>query len=108
MMMTNYNDGKWHTWGGEGMKPASVHSKSVIDYVWFDEFDENELCGITNGRKASDNVAWSQVVKFRVVKEHKEPREFWFYKLASGDWGKSDKKPSEFWPEVIHVREVTE
>ena len=74
MMMTNYNDGKWHGWnGGE----CPVHSQTVVDYVWFDEGDEDELCGTTKGRAAYDAVAWGQVVKFRVVKEHKEPREFW-------------------------------
>lgn len=73
-MMTDYNDGKWHGWNG-GKCP--VHPESVVDYIWFDEGDEAELCGTTKGRRADDAVGWCQVVKFRVTKEHKEPREFW-------------------------------
>lgn len=73
--MTDYNDGKWHGWNGGDMKPASVHEETVIDYVWFDECDERELCGTRKNVRASAGVGWSQVVKFRVIKEHKEPRE---------------------------------
>lgn len=96
--MTNYNDGKWHGWNGGD---CPVHPESVVDYVWFDEGDENELCGTTKGRMASDAVAWRQVVKFRVTKEHKEPREFWVdpercIAVTSYHHG------------FIHVREVTE
>ena len=73
--MTNYNDGNWHGWnGGE----CPVHPKSVVD-VFF-----------ANGRKGSSKVEakflrWSRisscgdVVKFRVVKEYREPRECWAY-----------------------------
>ena len=109
--MTKYNDGKWHGWNGEVTKPASVHSDSVIDYVWFDDGDENELCGTNKGRKASDLVGWSQVVKFRVVKEHKEPREFWqYYDNQTGQWIVSSNPPEIIrgGSELIHVREVTE
>ena len=101
MIMTNYNDGKWHGWnGGE----CPVHPKTVVEVLFGDGSGAGE-------KENASSFGWMVhpiPVAFRVVKEHKEPREFWFYKLASGDWGKSDKKPSEFWTEVIHVREVTE
>lgn len=99
----NYNDGNWHGWYGGNTKPASVHKDSIIDYVWFDEYDEEELCGTIKDMGASDAVAWSQVVKFRVTKVHKEPREFNLY-VRDGKgitW-----PPNESDYEVIKVREV--
>lgn len=75
--MTNYNDGKWHGWdGGE----CPVHPKSVVEAVWHDPRTNN--AGMTGPRQARvDGVrlAWGHVVKFRVVKEHREPRECWAY-----------------------------
>ena len=69
--MTNYNDGKWHGWnGGE----CPVHPESVVEAVWHDA--NQETTGIRKGPALGG--AWrGQIVKFRVVKEHREPRECW-------------------------------
>ena len=69
--MTNYNDGKWHGWNG-GERP--VHPKSVVEAVWHDA--NQETTGIRKGPALAG--AWrGQIVKFRVVKEYREPRECW-------------------------------
>ena len=104
-MMTNYNDGKWHGWNGESMKPASVHDKSVVEYVWHDahqnSFGKSER--VAGCDEFDVSPAWSNTLKFRVTKEHKEPREFW----VSPESGRCfTNKPIAY--TAIHVREVTE
>lgn len=99
--MTNYNDGNWHIWHG-GVCP--VHPKSMVEAVWHDP--NQGTTGIRDG--AALGGAWaSQIVKFRVVKEYREPREFWIvgsYAFASDHEAK--KAITGCTP--IHVREVTE
>ena len=67
--MTNYNDGKWHGWnGGE----CPVHPESVVEVVTRSYGPQKET---------SDYFGWwhgdhiNPILAFRVVKEHKEPRE---------------------------------
>lgn len=107
----NYNDGKWHGWNGEDMMPASLHDKSIIEYVWHDE-RTNET-GKTQRQAGWDNTderpAWSNVIKFRVIKEHRDPREWWVVKEHGKlpvVWGHDPKYHAGI--EVIHVREVLE
>ena len=74
--MTDYNDGNWHAWhGGE----CPVHPKSTVEAVWHDP--RMERAGMTGPRPAKvenePTLAWAHVVKFRVVKEYREPREGW-------------------------------
>lgn len=66
--MTDYNDGKWHGWaGGE----CPVYSESVVEVMFSD------------GDQSTEGLAcdWTwidteyPIVAFRVIKEHKEPRE---------------------------------
>ena len=75
-MTEDYNSGKWIGWnGGE----CPVHPKSVVEAVWHDP--KRNTAGVTGPRPAKvENdvtLAWGNVVKFRVVKEHREPRECW-------------------------------
>lgn len=63
----DYNDGKWHGWNG-GERP--VHPETVVDCLC----DESEA--MYHGLLAGD-VDWSTGGAFRVIKEHKAPREFW-------------------------------
>lgn len=77
--MTDYNDGKWHRWNGEGMKPAGVHDKSWVEFIWHE--DRSNKLGrermLAGWNSLDERPSWSNVLKFRVVREHKEPREFW-------------------------------
>lgn len=95
--MTNYNDGNWHGWnGGE----CPVHPKSRVDIAgsW----------GITRNKLAGD-VSWNGgVIAFRIVKEHREPREWWLIPGGSftGRWAIYDHNPGRI--DAIYVREALE
>lgn len=70
--MTNYNDGKWHGWnGGE----CPVHPKTVVEVVYLfagEPFKETYEASVWDWTATVDPV-----INFRVIKEHKVPREFW-------------------------------
>ena len=66
--MEDYNDGKWHWWNGGD---CPVHPLSVVEAVWHDP--NRNTAGMIGPRPAV-GLAWSHVVKFRVVKEHREPK----------------------------------
>ena len=111
--MTDYNDGKWHGWnGGE----CPVHPKSQVDAVC------TSIVPSGYGRatwKTAGEINWaagipSEVVAFRVVKEHREPREVYLnewrqYNLLNGKvgeknvWGECspDDKGAVLFREVI-------
>ena len=97
--MTNYNDGKWHGWNGGD---CPVHPKTIVEYVWHDPI--RSTAGFGGARLAYDcggpRLAWAHVVKFRVLKEHKEPREFWVDPYTMVAFRESVDH-------YIHVREVT-
>ena len=84
--MTDYNDGNWHGWnGGE----CPVHPRSVVEAVWHDP--RNAAAGMTGPRPAGDqevgpSLAWAHVVKFRVIKQHREPRELWMREIHDRKW----------------------
>jgi len=77
-MMTDYNDGNWHPWnGGE----CPVHPKSLVVVMVRDGMVSPE-------RQPARAYKWDEdhtgtIVAFRVVKEHKEPREYWVSRLTS-------------------------
>lgn len=110
--MTNYNDGEWHLWnGGE----CPVHQKSVVEAVWHDP--RMGSAGMSGPREAIENpgpsLAWAHVVKFRVVKEYREPREFWVNvyddeKVLHENEESAENCASSSRIEIIHVREVLE
>ena len=101
--MTNYNDGNWHGWnGGE----CPVHPKSVVEAVWHDA--NQETTGIRKGPALGG--AWhSQILKFRVVNEYREPREWWIAGRNEVAFPSAREAKTAF-PGCtpIHVREVTE
>lgn len=79
--MTDYNDGKWHGWnGGE----CPVHPKSIVMACFFSG-PPSMSDGYGNVGVAAEYYAWDHeddhemaenIIAFRVIKEHKEPREF--------------------------------
>lgn len=117
--MTNYNDGNWHNWnGGE----CPVHPESVVAAIWRGDDSmtrSDKIMGVV--RKAGDfqGVCWmhvhgkgggtADIIAFRVIKEHKEPREFWVIGgRAFPSSREADAFAMENYPcmDVIHVREV--
>lgn len=102
--MTNYNDGKWH---GHNGGECPVHPKTVVDAIWLNDGVPTRYKGV------SVDIDWeynpNPLIAFRVIKEYKEPREFWVRydenKQASVIVSPVDHfhaKPGE----IIHFREV--
>lgn len=99
--MTEYKENIWYGWnGGE----CPVHPETVVEVVT----DQ----GLNPVQAHARGWIWdsmcSPIRAFRVVREYKEPREFWItsnhYEFAKV-W---DENPSgkEVFSECIHVREV--
>lgn len=103
--MTNYNDGNWHGWnGGE----CPVHPKSVVEWVHVCELNEWSL-GIQEKMEAGQLGFNEGIIAFRVVKEYREPREFWIAGQMALAFP-SSREAKTAYPGItpIHVREVTE
>ena len=104
--MTNYNDGKWHGWnGGE----CPVHPETVVEGVYLNEDGKPDFRSPM--RDDARNFDWVRgglfcLIAFRVIKEHKEPREFWLFRDKGYSFEVSECRPSGNWDEVVRVREV--
>jgi len=101
--MTDYNDGEWHGWNGGD---CPVHKKSKVECVYTD----NQR-SITRQAIA---FVWSATslyrpVAFRVIKEHREPREWWLTGGCGFDvWSTEEDAIAADHGPLIHVREVIE
>lgn len=110
--MVNYNDGKWHGWnGGE----CPVHPETVVEVRWRSDFAAQT--GQAGKFNSASQWSWEEdntnrIVAFRVIKEHREPREFWVTKQTLFDldgnvsgyaYHQSSEKDGDF-----KVREVIE
>lgn len=104
--MTDYNDGKWHGWD-DGECP--VHSDSVVQAVVRRSSDDNTAIV----KSSAGSLYWDAtcgtsghyaVCAFRVINEHKEPREFWIWTDKFGAQHALDLPHHK----AIHVREVME
>jgi hypothetical protein len=74
--MTDYNDGKWHGWNG-GECPVRPDTEVEGIYMQGDQISPSSP--LTDEASIFD---WNyknryRLVAFRVVKEYREPREFW-------------------------------
>jgi hypothetical protein len=108
---TNYNDGKWYGWdGGE----CPVHPETMVETVWV-----NGDCkkGVASRWKWRVEGQIQYMIAFRVIKEHREPREWWSLWSPSGNLIGNFTKDSAHRKNdthyngkgcVIHVREVIE
>jgi len=102
--MTNYNDGNWHGWiGGE----CPVHPKSLVEWVHVCELDEWSL-GVQEKMEAGQLGFSEEIIAFRVVKEYREPREFWVDLGSMRSFWDHGIAKSCANGQLIHVREVTE
>jgi len=103
--MTDYNDGNWHGWnGGE----CPVHPKSVVEWVHVCELDAWSL-GVKEKMEAGQLGFDDEIIAFRVVKEYREPRDWWIvegYMMLFQSQEKAQRACPGHTP--IHVREVTE
>ncbi len=101
----DYNDGNWHGWnGGE----CPVHSETVVEYVYMSEGAP------INEQDAAKHIRWDNgflfpVIAFRIIKEHREPREWWISREPGCLPEVHGHNPMyHSGVEVIHVREVIE
>lgn len=101
--MTNYNDGEWHPWvPGE----CPVHPESITQVRLFDPNLETE-----NMTERAGSWFWhckgdEAIIAFRVIKEHKEPREFWVAPSAYGHSYYYHTTDNSMHPGAFKVREV--
>ncbi len=109
--MTNYNDGAWWGWnGGE----CPVHPKTIVHVVWADDRNPE-----SPREYSAVQINWNSQIGdapcvFRVVKEYREPREFWvnqYYNSISGPYTSkdvADKGAGMDRKDCFRVREVLE
>jgi len=95
--MTNYNDGRWWGWnGGE----CPVHPQSEVE-IWDATSKQNLVI-------PAEAVHWPFRGAFRVIREHREPRE-WVVKPQTGAIHSSPPPVYVPWERgFIRVREVIE
>lgn len=113
--MEDCNSGKWIGWnGGE----CPVHPETVVEVALT---DHNGSKSNGKGTLKAKEYMWDHIVSaykiiaFRVIKEHKEPREWWSVgsvnyptiELAETALA-SAKARGAFAEKIIHVREVLE
>ena len=86
--MANYNDGLWHGWnGGE----CPVHPEAVVEVLLRSGCEDGPANVVDWDHK------YDPVIAFRVIKEHKEPREFWAVNMT---WWKGVPDGTNQWVEV--------
>ena len=98
--MTDYNNSKWHAWGG-GECPVPPETRVHVTYT----------NGVVNFDVAAKNANWRRPLLFYIVKEYREPREFWLvgdYRFLSEEDAKKWQSCIPSGREIIHVREVLE
>ncbi len=105
--MTNYNDGKWHGWnGGE----CPVHPESEVEAVYTrSEIFKGIVSDVAKAFSWEDSEYSLGLVAFRVVKEHRKPREFWITNndgFAHDSLDSAERDPLTEKHGFIHVREV--
>ena len=102
--MTEYKENVWYGWnGGE----CPVHPETFVEYIYLDDSIGPCLCKDEAGRFIWLNNDGLPIVSFRVIKEHKEPREFWLV-LNRVYTSEIEAKiyANNVDSKVIHVREV--
>ncbi len=93
----------WYGWnGGE----CPVHPLTEVEAVF--QAPDNSTFGAAT-QKLAAHIVWDaeafKIIAFRVVKEYREPREFWVF---PGARDVLTAKPAVGGEHYIHVREVVE
>ena len=116
---TNYNDGKWHGWNGGD---CPVHPKTIVQAL---RGGIVYAATVTLEADKINSDSWKivgqdySVIAFRVIKECREPQEFWIFckgvYATETDADEFRAKLAKDYPEfnyeaipIIHVREVIE
>jgi hypothetical protein len=97
---------EWIGWnGGE----CPVHPNTVVEVIGYGCYGKS----FRHEDKTAGHLDWysdddGSIVAYRVIKEHKLPREFWIFVNTYGGVDcvlLNDEKPTDGWTK-IHVREV--
>lgn len=110
--MTNYNDGKWHGWSG-GECPVDPECTVVGIYMADGKVTPESPVTDYAGQFDWNREASYELVAFRVVKEYREPREFWITIYDGMAWDTSAQAEQhnanlpDGGSQIIHVREVS-
>jgi len=96
--MTNYNDGKWHGWNG---MECPVHPESEVEMVWPSGMYPDKANRQTRVAKHFSWKACGDDVPclFRVIKEHREPKEYTIDPRKNIIWYSSED-------DLVHVKEL--
>ena len=96
--MTNYNDGKWHGWNG-GECPVDVESIVEGMYLRDDMPAPESPCTDRAGHFDWEYEAANTLIAFRVIKEHREPKEYTIDPRKNIIWYSSED-------DLVHVKEL--
>lgn len=109
--MTNYNVGEWHGFnGGE----CPVHPGTIVHVVWADDRNPESPREYVASQINWDSQIGDAPCAFRVVKEHREPREWWVNEYEGAlsplyrSKEKADRDAASGRVRCTHVREVLE
>lgn len=94
--MADYNDGNWHGWnGGE----CPVHRRSEVECSYTDR----KSITSSAGSFPWDATNSDRPAAFRVIKQHREPREVWLDLDDWNSWGSCspDAKGATLFREVL-------
>ena len=105
--MTDYNDGKWHNAEGDEWP---LHEKTMAYRLW--RAPETDMERLDYGAVGSMNWGnqYSRTTAFRVVKEYREPREWWIVAGAACSTEDAAREMAAIHGknvfQIVHVREV--
>ena len=96
--MTNYNDGKWHGWNG-GECPVDVDT--IVEGMYLRNDMPAPESPVTDraGHFDWEYEAANTLIAFRVVKEHREQKEYTIDPRKNIIWYSSED-------DLVHVKEV--
>ena len=96
--MTNYNDGKWHGWNG-GECPVDV--ESIVEGMYLRDDMPAPESPYTDraGHFDWEYEAANTLIAFRVIKEHREPKEYTIDPRKNIIWYSSED-------DLVHVKEL--
>lgn len=81
--MTKYETNVWYGWnGGE----CPVHPETVVQVQTYGECPGSNEDNASTFTWHEPDINGNPIIAFRVVKEHKETREFWAFMMAGGYW----------------------
>lgn len=99
--MTNYNDGNWYGWNG-GACP--VHPETVVEVRFLSRDAEHiRMSDCAELWVWQTDGSGDDIIAFRVIREHREPREVWIRTDDTGyQWlSAPDLKGATLFREVI-------